>query len=142
VRTNCPIPAEYFTNNNIEQWKLDREFQEEYVQPTEAQKLLKNDETSILTFIEDFPDMLIESTGCNGIPLAYIVREDEAVPHHSTDPMYLTEGSRYRSAREELIVRASISFRLTLTSIIAEWSESCWTLSKDIKTSKSGSRTL
>lgn len=110
VRANRPIPVEYFTNDHIEQWKLDREFQEEYVEPTEAPKLVKNDETSILTFIEDFPDMLIEYTGCNGIPLAYVVREDEAVPHHSTDPMYLTEGSRYRSVREELTVRASISF--------------------------------
>jgi hypothetical protein len=109
VRANRTIPVEYFTNDIIEKWKLECRIQAEFVEPTEAPKLVKNDEASILTFIEDFPDMLTEYTGCSGIPLACIVRDNEAVQHQNADPMYLTEGSTYRSVHQELVARASIS---------------------------------
>ena len=85
----------------VRDWKVERLNEADYEDPDDYSKLAKADHETILSFIEDFPEQLARFTGIGGRPLAYVIREDEALPA-DPDPMHLAAVTRYRSGRDEI----------------------------------------
>ena len=92
----------------VRDWKVERLNEADYEDPDDYPKLAKADHETILSFIEDFPEQLARFTGIGGRPLAYVIREDEALPA-DPDPMHLAAVTRYRSVRDEITRRAALT---------------------------------
>ena len=88
VRTGRTLEVTLFTGDFIKEWKLVRKAEAEYEEPEETPKLSKADNSTILEFIEDFPEQSARFTGIGGRPLAYVIREDPNVPEEAGDPLY------------------------------------------------------
>jgi len=68
-----------------------------------------DDTASILEFIDEFPEILARFTGVGGRPLAYVIRDEEAVIPEADDPIFGDTHSQYPSVRDEVIARADLA---------------------------------
>ena len=110
-RTGRTVTHQIFDRNFINDWKQQRKIEEDYddLDQSEYPKLAKSDNATIFEFIEDFPEQLACITGIGGRPLAYVLREDEAVPAEADDPLYGVADSQYTSVRKEVIAHAELA---------------------------------
>jgi len=111
ARTQRPVEISMFTLDFITDWEEQRKMEEEYEDPKTVPKLLKSDTSSILLFIDKFPEKLKRFTGRDGRPLSYVIRDQVEPPAPSDDPLFNQEGSRYKKVRDEVAARSPIGRR-------------------------------
>jgi hypothetical protein len=109
IRCQRAPTVRVFVGSTLTYMKVERKNEYDYQDPDELPKLAKSDNATILDFIEEFPEQLARFTGTGGRPLAYVIREDVAVPPGADDPMFGIANSQYNSIRDEIIARASLT---------------------------------
>ena len=97
----------WYTTANMRIWKQHRLAESSYEDQEEEPKLLKNDEATIIDFIEEFPEILTRYTGMGGRPLAYVLREEPAVPFAADQIAFGFPNSPFSSVRDEVWRRST-----------------------------------
>jgi hypothetical protein len=104
-RTSRALTATLIMTDRLSRYAVFKEAEEVYKEPTEPLKLTKPDK--IMDFIEEWPEHIALYDGQGGRPLAYIIRENVAVPDEATDPAFGEPRTVYTSLRDEIMNRSS-----------------------------------
>ena len=104
-----PFAWENITRDAISRWETIRRAESKHVEPTEAPKLSKSDDTHVHMFLDRFPELLLQYNGVDGRPLSYVLRENSEVPASDVDPPVVSENSNYTSVCDEIAARASVA---------------------------------
>ena len=97
----------WYTTANMRIWKQHRLAESSYEDQEEEPKLLKNDEATIIDFIEEFPEILTRFTGTGGRPLAYVLRKEPGVPLEADQIAFGFPNSPFSSVRDEVWRRST-----------------------------------
>ena len=100
---SCTKLAEDLTENRVVQFATYQEAKIAYKYLDDKLKLMKIHQDKIFKFINNWPKNLALSTGENGRPLSYILRDSVAIVSVRNDPTFGELGTEYDSMRNNFI---------------------------------------
>jgi hypothetical protein len=107
-RTARVLTADFLTDARLVSWQQPYKAELKHKEPTEHPTLVKADPSSVLAFIDSFPQKLDDFLGVDGCPLSYVIRNVIAVPPVASDPTVGEPNCRYVSIHEEVVARTPI----------------------------------